>query len=40
MEEGNEEGSQQGHILLSLPGLFQKLPSLCQTRFFLTSMNL
>lgn len=39
MEEGNEEGSQQGRIMLGLPVPFQKLPSLHQTQFFLTSMK-
>lgn len=39
MEEGNE-GSQQGRILQGLPVPFQKLPSLRQTQFFLTSVKL
>lgn len=40
MEEGNEEGSQEGRILLGLPVPFQKLPSLRQTQLFLTSVKL
>lgn len=40
MEVENKEGSQPDHILLDLPAPFQKLPSLHQTQFFLTSTKL